>query len=217
MRNLLRPVRVEGGMKIILPIGIALPLLLAACSAEQPQGDPATAPASETAAADPASEAPGDTASAAPAESAKPAASRTLTLEGLDDLVIGKPVPVGSDWKMRGAQASDECTTYSSPRFPGVYAIVEDKAVRRITVGERSDVKLVEGIGVGASEKAVMADFAGFRSEPHKYEEAPAKYLTAPNAGGKDSALRFEIGSDGKVSLIHVGTSPTLEYVEGCA
>jgi hypothetical protein len=199
-------------MKTILPLAIALPVLLAACSSEAPQADPATAPASESAADEMASEAP-----PAPSESASPAATRTLTLEGLDDLVIGRPVPTSSDWKMRGAQASDECLTYSSPRFPGVYAIVEDKAVRRITVGQGSDVRLVEGIGVGASERTVMAQFAGFRSEPHKYEQAPAKYLTAPNAGGKDSALRFEIGSDGKVSLIHVGTSPTLEYVEGCA
>lgn len=199
-------------MKTILPLAIALPVLLAACSSEAPPTDPATSAASETIAAEPATDAP-----PAPSESASPAASRTLTLEGLDDLVIGKPVPASSDWKMRGAQASDECTTYSSPRFPGVYAIVEDKAVRRITVGQGSDVRLVEGIGVGASEKAVLADFAGFRSEPHKYEDAPAKYLTAPNAAGKDSALRFEIGSDGKVSLIHVGTSPVLEYVEGCA
>ena len=52
---------------------------------------------------------------------------------------------------------------------------------------------------------------------PHKYGAAPAKYLTAPNAPSGDSALRFEIGSDGKVSLIHVGTMPVLAYVEGCA
>ena len=58
--------------------------------------------------------------------------------------------------------------------------------------------------------------FAGFRAEPHKYEDAPAKYLTAPNAASGDVALRFEIGHDGKVSLIHVGMAPVLYYVEGC-
>jgi hypothetical protein len=41
--------------------------------------------------------------------------------------------------------------------------------------------------------------------------------LTAPNAASGDPALRFEIGADGKVSLIHVGTMPVLGYVEGCA
>lgn len=56
-----------------------------------------------------------------------------------------------------------------------------------------------------------------FPATPHKYEEAPAKYLTAPNVASGEPALRFEIGRDGKVSLIHVGTMPVLGYVEGCA
>lgn len=104
----------------------------------------------------------------------------------------------------------------SSPDFPGVYAIVEEGEVRRITVGRQSKVRLPEGIGTGASEAEVRAAYAGFREEPHKYVESPAKYLTAPNAPGGDPALRFEIGRDGKVSLPHVGTMPILGYVEGC-
>ncbi len=68
----------------------------------------------------------------------------------------------------------------------------------------------------GSTEKEVRHWFAGFRAEPHKYQAAPAKYLTAPNAAS-DPALRFEIGDDGKVTLIHVGTMPVLGYVEGCA
>lgn len=140
-----------------------------------------------------------------------------LGLEGLGDLRIGQPVPVGSRWAARGAQASDSCTTVSSPDYPGVYAIVTDGKVQRITVGQRSDVKLVEGIGVGATEAQVGQWFAGFRQEPHKYVEAPAKYLTAPNAASGDPALRFEIGADGRVSLIHIGMMPVLGYVEGCS
>ena len=89
--------------------------------------------------------------------------------------------------------------------------------MRRISVGQRSDVKLIEGFGVGATEQQVRDAFPGFRAEPHKYVDAPAKYLTAPNAESGDPALRFEIGQDGNVSLIHVGTVPVLRYVEGCA
>jgi hypothetical protein len=152
-----------------------------------------------------------------PVPSPPTANAQTLTLEGLGPLRIGQPVPANSGFAQRGAQVSDACTTVSSPAYPGVYAIVERGAVRRITAGQRSTVQLVEGIGVGATEKQVMADFAGFRATPHKYVEAPAKYLTAPNADSGDSALRFEIGRDGKVSLIHIGTMPTLGYVEGCA
>jgi hypothetical protein len=138
-------------------------------------------------------------------------------LEGLGDLRIGQPIPANSTWAERGAQASDTCRTISSPDLPGVYAIVERGKVRRITAGQRSTVRLAENIGVGSTEKEVHDWFAGFRAEPHEYMGAPAKYLTAPNASSGDPALRFEIGEDGKVSLIHVGTMPVLGYVEGCA
>ncbi len=146
-----------------------------------------------------------------------PPAADVLTLAGLGALTIGQAVPAGSGWAERGAQISDSCRTVSSPDFPGVYAIVGDGKVRRITVGERSGVKLVEGIGVGSTEAEVRAAFPGFRQAPHEYAGPPAKYLTAPNAAGGDPALRFEIGADSRVSLVHVGTMPVLGYVEGCA
>ncbi|EMD82958.1 hypothetical protein [Pacificimonas flava] len=144
-------------------------------------------------------------------------ADGVLGLEGLGELRIGEPVPADGTWAERGAQTGDACRTVSSPDYPGVYAIVTDGQVQRITAGQRSDVTLAEGIGVGASQAEVTEWFAGFREEPHKYVEAPAKYLTAPNAESGESALRFEIGEDGKVSMIHVGVMPVLAYVEGCA
>lgn len=140
-----------------------------------------------------------------------------LALEGLGDLRIGQPVPASSSWTERGAQASDACRTISSPDYPGVYAIIEQSKVRRITAGQNSSVRLSENIGVGSNEKEVLKSFPGFRAEPHKYVANPAKYLTAPNAASGNSALRFEIGADAKVNLIHVGMMPVLGYVEGCA
>ncbi|UYY57188.1 hypothetical protein [Sphingomonas sp. S2-65] len=151
------------------------------------------------------------------AASPTPVSATVLRLEGLGDLRIGRPVPKSGAWAERGAQTGGACRTVSSPDHPGVYAIVSEGKVRRITVGQRSDVKLAEGLGVGSSEKDVKKWFGGFREEPHKYEDGPAKYLTAPNAASGDPALRFEIGRDGKVSLMHVGTMPVLGYVEGCA
>ena len=194
----------------------ALAVALVACSSEP-------ASSNENIAADNATgpvtaEVPAPTASNAGNAVAEPAkGADVLALEGLGDLAIGKPIPAKSSWAERGAQASDACRTLSSPDYPGVYAIAEGGLVRRITLGKRSTIKLAEGIGVGATEADVKKWFPSFRVEPHKYEAAPAKYLTAPNAPGGDSALRFEIGSDGKVSLIHVGTMPVLAYVEGCA
>lgn len=199
----------------------ALALCLAACSSKpSPSASAATASAvPEESIATSADTASGDEGAIAAAQPMVMPVGNTpmLTLEGLDDLEIGKPVPRDGSWAERGAQISDACRTVSSPEFPGVYAIVEDGKVRRITVGQRSDVTLVEGIGVGAGEAEVKQAFPGFRASPHAYEDAPAKYLTAPNAGSGEAALRFEIGQDGKVSLIHVGTMPVLGYVEGCA
>ena len=186
---------------------VSLIALLAACGpapekASEPAPPAATAPAAPAAAPTPAP-APG-------------APSKVIGLEGLGDLKIGQPVPAGGTWAERGAQTGDACRTVTSPDYPGVYAIVEQGKVQRITVGQRSDVKLVEGVGVGSTEKDVKSWFGGFREEPHKYQDAPAKYLTAPNAASGDPAVRFEIGTDGKVSLIHVGVMPALGYVEGC-
>ncbi|QSB44457.1 hypothetical protein IDJ81_14335 [Tsuneonella flava] len=145
---------------------------------------------------------------------AMPVAANTLRLEGLGDLTIGKPVPKGSDFAMRGAQASDTCLIYTSPEYPDAYAIVEDGQVRRITVARGSKVRLVEGIGPGDSEARVLRDFPGFKASPHEYVEAPAKYLTQP---GNDPRMRFEIGADRTVDAIHVGLMPQLAYTEGCA
>lgn len=191
-----------------------LALSLAACSGTEPTGG-ASATGTTEATAEPSS----PSASASEAAVAEPvhAANKVLGLEGLGDLRIGRAVPKGTSWAQQGAQTGDACRTISSPDYPGVYAIVEQGKVRRITVGKRSDVKLAEGIGAGASEAEVQKWFAGFREEPHKYEDAPAKYLTAPNAASGDPALRFEIGHDGNVNLMHVGTMPALGYVEGCS
>ena len=199
-------------MKHVTPAAcaIALILTLAACS-PKPETDAGnnSAEANAMATAEPVN---------AVANAVEPAAAANiLALEGLGALKIGAPVPEGSGWSKEGAQASDTCLTYSSAAYPDTYAIVEDGKVRRISVMEGSPVKLIEGIGPGASEDKVNAAFPGFKSEPHTYEEAPAKYLTAPNAESGDPALRFEINSERKVSAIHVGTMPVLGYVEGCA
>lgn len=197
-------------------LAAAIALALAACSAEPPENGAAEDQANSANASAP-SQSALEPSPATNVSAPEAPAATVLTLEGLGPLRIGEPVPAKSGWAERGAQISDACRTVSSPDFPGVYAIVEDGRVRRVTVGQRSDVKLIEGIGVGASEADVRAAFPGFRETPHKYVDAPGKYLTAPNAEGGDPALRFEIGADGKVSLIHVGTAPVLFYVEGCA
>ncbi len=202
------------------PLAIALfPALassLAACSPE-----PASVPDAASSARD--ANAPATPAPAPPPKASPPPpleagpAPKVLTLEGLGELRIGEPVPAGSSWTERGAQIPGSCRIISSPNFPAVHAIVENGAVRRITIGAQSKIKLREGIGTGAAEDKVRSVFSDLLEEPHKYVEKPAKYLTTPNAAGGDPALRFEFGREGRVSLIHVGTMPVLGYVEGCA
>ena len=185
--------------------------LLAACSSQSsPDAEPA---ADETVSVTPATPmAPEKTAPASP-----PAPSaNTLSLAGLGDLRIGAAVPATSRWQEEGAQASETCRVLTSPAYPGSYAIAEGSKIRRISIGEGSPVKLAEGIGPGASEADVKLHFP-FPATPHKYADAPAKYLTAPDAASGQSALRIEIGSDGRVSQIHVGTMPVLGYVEACS
>jgi hypothetical protein len=200
----------------------AVPLILclaAACSREPSSapGNPDQGASPAATAAAPSPPPPPSQPPAAQPPAAQPPADNVLTSAGLGVLRIGEAVPAGSNWGQRGAQIPGGCTTISSPDFPGAHAIVEEGQVRRITIGERSDVKLAEGIGTGATEARVRAAFPGFVEEPHKYVEAPAKYLTAPDAERGGPALRFEIGADRKVRLIHAGTMPVLGYVEGCA
>ncbi len=182
-------------------IALIAALALAACSpsadeeAEQAAGSPAP--------------------SATPVTIVDGADPNTLRLEGLAELRIGQPLRANGSFAAIGAQIpGSDCRTVSSPAYPGVYAMTIAGEVRRITVGGNSPVTLVEGIGAGASEQEVSDAFPGFRESPHKYGEAPAKYLAQP---GDDPRLRFEIGADRKVALIHVGLMPQLGYVEGCA
>ncbi|MBB3859522.1 hypothetical protein GGQ88_000762 [Novosphingobium hassiacum] len=183
---------------------IFIPLaLLAACSpeAEEPAADKIITPTS--------------TAESATSASATAADANTLTLDGLGALRIGQRIPSGSSFASRGAQIpGSTCRTLSSPDYPGVVAMTVDGELRRITVSKGSNVALVEGISAGATEAEVRATFPGFQESPHKYLAAPGKYLTQP---GADPRLHFEIDTDEKVSMIHVGTLPELTWVEGCA
>ncbi|MFM6933022.1 MAG: hypothetical protein ACKOUT_12355 [Novosphingobium sp.] len=143
-------------------------------------------------------------------------AGRVLTLSGLGTLHFGQPLPGDGPWAERGAQSSDTCKVISSADYPGVYAITAGGKVRRITAGERSGVKTIEGIGVGSTRAQVNDAFPGFVETPHKYV-AGAKYLTTPGAEKGDPAVRFEMSPQGKVTAMHFGMMPELGYVEACS
>lgn len=191
---------------------LSLLFALGACSSETSEPN---APVAEKAAA-PEQRTSAEEAAASNDAGTQAAPTDALTLAGLGDLRIGEAIPEGSQWAERGAQASDECRTVTSPEYPGAYAIVIDDTVQRITLGQRSDLTL-DGLGIGAAEEAVRERFPALTEDLHKYESPPAKYLTSPDASEGRSAMRFEIGSEGVVKLIHVGRMPVLAYVEGCS
>lgn len=183
-------------------------LMLAACSQE-----PAAPTATETSVADPIASSTSEPAVAETPEVDAAADPRALSPEGLEDIVVGKAPPA----RLKGddVQLSESCQTYSDkPR--SLYVMTDGKVVARITAMKGSPVKTAKGIAVGASEAAVRKAYPDARAEPHKYSEAPAKYLDwRPGDGTR--GLRFEIDGEGRVAMIHAGREPELEYVEGCA
>lgn len=108
--------------KMKYPLLVAIACTVAACAPEQPAApdrDNATLINDNKAIA-------GSRVAPKPtAQSDGASLASVLTLEGLGDLSIGRPVPAGSKWAERGAQTSDMCRTISSPDYLGVYAIIE--------------------------------------------------------------------------------------------
>lgn len=187
---------------------------LAACSPEP--ATPGATPSSQTYAAELEE-------TAAPASDTVPApampvaidkvADESLTPRGLGAIVIGKVPP--SMLKADGAQISDGCRTFSD-KARRIYAMTDGKVVARVTAMPGSSIKTERSIAPGASEAAVRKAYPEVTEQPHKYEDAPAKYLDW-RPGGASSGLRFELDGSGKVGAIHAGRLPELEYVEGCA
>ncbi|MEW9856167.1 hypothetical protein [Novosphingobium sp. M1R2S20] len=195
-------------MKRSISVGL-LALSLAAC--EQTPPDAPTPPSDEASSAHQAQLSP-VTAQPEQTDEGDAANPQGLSPEGVGDIIVGQAPP--PSLKEDEVQVSDSCRTYSDkPRR--LYAITDGSVVTRITLMDGSTIKTQRGIGVGASEDAVIKAYPDAVSKPHEYVAAPAKYLDwRPN--GAASGLRFEIDADGKVNLIHAGREPYLTYTEGC-
>ena len=155
----------------------------------------------------------------------------TLTAEGLGALRIGmsKAEVVAAVGASTFADADAEaCSEYHPPRAPeGVFVMLEDGVLTRITLSDGAAILSDHRLGVGASAEGVESAYgAALQSSPHQYEAAPARYLTvwtAPRPAGEayvnDASargIRYEIGGNGKVHSVHAG-GPSIQYVEGCS
>lgn len=167
------------------------------------------------------------------APAAPTAAADVLTPQGYGPLRIGmSQAEVDAAVGLPPANVADaepsECRQYQPPRGPeGVLVMLEKGVLTRLTAIRGSDVMTEDGVGVGFDGEQLKARY-GSAAEvtPHKYQDAPAAYVTiwsgktSPSSGYvTDPAARgfnFEIGQDGKVAFIHAG-GPSIQYVEGCS
>jgi len=187
-------------------VPLAAMLALGACSDVVPEPASATAPAT-----------------AAPAESAETPGPNTLTSDGLGPIRIGM-----ADADARAAIGAANIEGDTADEVPGacveiklkgdyagLWLMAEDGRITRITAGEGSSVLTDKGLGVRATPAAVRAAYpTGLEASPHKYEAAPAEYLTVW-AVPKQKGLKYEVNGEGVVGSIHAG-GPSIEYVEGC-
>jgi len=198
----------------------ALALLAAACSAEPADQPPASNSAEPAAPA---------------ATEPDPQALPPLTAEGWGPLRIGMTLAEvtaalgpDSDPEAVGGPDPESCDQFRPARAPeGMLVMIEEGVLTSITLIDQARVKTDRGLGVGVAADAVRAAYgpAAIQAEPHKYEEAPAEYLTIWSKGGgpvdqaPDPAslgIKYEVNSTGKVNSISAG-GPSILYVEGCA
>jgi hypothetical protein len=198
----------------------AVALALAACS-----------PAAETPA--PAAVTPTSETAVAPLEATPSPIGDTLTATGWGPLRIGmtKAEVIAAVGDTRSPDAAgipgSDCLEFKPLQAPAdFWVMIEGDKLTRITVGELSAVKDAKGLGLGDTAAKVKETYgASAVASPHKYQDAPAEYITAweggPRAGPyvQDEAARgivYEIDGTGKVGAIHAG-GPSIQYVEGCA
>jgi hypothetical protein len=193
-------------------------LALAACGGETPV---AATPAPET----PVAEAP---------PPAVALASDAITGQGWGPLRVGMTLDevtaaLGPDSNPDavGGPDPEACDEFRPANAPeGILVMIEQGKLTRISLIEMSTLKSDKGLGLGDTAEAVKAAYgAAAQASPHKYQDAPAEYITVWDGGPRtepyvqDEAARglvYEIDGTGKVGAIHAG-GPSIQYVEGCA
>jgi hypothetical protein len=212
------PVEPELSMiRLATTVAVASLMTLAACNAPES----AETPAAET----PAAEAP-----------AAPSDPNALTAEGFGSLRIGMTAAEveaalggDSDPNAVGGPEPESCDQWRPARAPeGLLVMIQDGVLTRISVSSPATLKTDRGFGVGDQAAAIKTAYGDqIIAQPHKYSPAPAEDLFVwtvgrhadANAYVQDAAargIRYEIGNDGAVQIVHVG-GPAIQLVEGCA
>ena len=162
-----------------------------------------------------------------------PVDSNAVTAEGWGPLRVGMTIPeitaaLGPDADPNAVGGADpaSCDEFRPERAPeNLRVMVVDGRLARISLSEGSTLKTDRGFGVGDSAASIKTAYGTAATvTPHKYQSAPAEYITAwtgaapadmdpaPTARG----IVYEIGANGNVMAIHAG-GPAIRYVEGCS
>jgi hypothetical protein len=128
-----------------------------------------------------------------------------------------------------GGPDPEACDLFHPAQAPeGVLVMIERDRLTSIRLIDGAALRTERGFGVGDSAAAIKAAYgASAITEPHKYSEPPAEYITVWSANGPSTnetwvqnpearGVRYVIGNDGRVSAVHAG-GPSIQYVEGCA
>ena len=193
---------------------VGIVALLAACS---PETEAPTEPVPPPAATDP---------------TAAATTGVNLTGEGWESLRIGMTraeivEALGEDANPNAVGGPDPegCDQFRPERAPeSMLLMVQSDRLTRISLADPSEIMTDKGLRVGDTAERVKAAYGDQAIvTPHKYQDAPAEYVTVWSRGGgegyvEDETARgivYEIGSDGTVMAIHAG-GPSIQYVEGC-
>lgn len=147
-----------------------------------------------------------------------------LTVNGIGPVRFGMTVQQVERATGNGLVMSDpedpSCAE-GSPAKPGRQDMVylfEHRRLARITVWEVKGQTLapirIGGIGVGGREADIRRRFPSARIRPHVYSGPNAHYVDIRMGNGR--SYRFET-LNGRVTALHAGLYPSLDYVEGCA
>lgn len=183
--------------------------------------------------AEPAQEvvAPPEAVAPAPAAGGTPVvAADAMTADGWQKVRMGATLDelnaaLGTSLTMdgNGEYAENNCTFLNVATAPGQPSVMysNGKVVRLSLFAPGTTT--YGGLQVGDKAAKVRDVFgADVVATPHKYEDAPAEYLTiwmkAPTSPDDPSArgVRFETGGDGMINAIHAGGTE-IELVEGCS
>ena len=174
--------------------------------------------------------APTEPASTTPDEPGAPvSAADKLTAQGFGSLRIGMTLAqveaaMGPDADPDAVGGPDpaSCDMFRPNRAPeGLLVMVQDGVLTSVWVSRNASLETDRALNVGDPASEVRRVYgATVMAEPHKYQAAPAEYLTvwstADHAGPAARGIKYEIGQDGRVQSIAAG-GPSIQYVEGCA